>query len=100
VDEERTDACGIARWIEQRIFGRAFAVASVKGLAFAPTPAADDGVVLFDDEIGAIANKLAIDREDGSQRVFDLTGGIVRRLQSPRLDEDQFSQRRHVLLAG
>lgn len=100
MDEERTDAGGIARRIEHRIFGRAFAVASVKGLAFAPTAATDNGLVLFDDEIGAVANELAIYGEDGAERGLDLSGGIVRCLQSPRRNADQFGQCRDVLVAG
>lgn len=98
MNEKSANARRVALRIEHGVFGLARGVAAIKGFAFAPTTATDDGIFAFDDKIGAIANEQSIDAEYWTERGLDLCGGIVRSLQDTGGKANEYFQGRRVLI--
>ena len=106
MNKEGADLRGLPLRIKQRIFPGRPAVAAKECLAFAPATTANDYRFRpgFHNEVRSIRDQLAIHAIDRLQRAFDLSGSVIRRLQSADRGINQRTQdwdvRRNGLAKG
>ena len=99
MNEEGADASGVMGWIERRVLCGPSAVAAADCTTATPAAAADDLAGVFDDEVGAIADQLAIHVERSAKCCLHLRGRIVRCLQSAHGNWNENLQYRDVVLS-
>lgn len=81
MNKEGADARRVSRWIERGVFAFSTVITTEKRPASAPATTTYDPTVSFGDEVGAIANELAVDAEHRSHRRLHLLRGVVAGLQ-------------------
>ena len=99
MNEESPDSSGFPDRIEWSILSGSRAVAAENGATPTPAAAADKVAGLLDDEVSAVADKLAVHAEDGAQRCLDLCRRIGRSLQNTNGKRDKNLQSLDVILS-
>src|SRR5262249_37680639 len=113
--EEGTNLCGILKRVEQVVLSPCPVVATIECLAFAPAATASDDYLWlcspgvgspfssfvfsrsgFSHEICPACNQLAIHAVNGFECEFDLSWGVVLRLQSADRCVNQHTQNRDI----
>src|SRR6185295_14848038 len=98
MNEERANAGRILGGVEQGVLRESGPVAAEHGPTPAPASATHDLPCVLDDEISAVADKLAVHAKNRPQRRLHLRDGIVWSLQDSHRKRDKYFQSRHVLL--
>ena len=99
VNEESADPSRVVNGVECRILSGSRAIAAENGATPTPAAAADNMAGVFDDEVSAVADELAVHAEDRAQRGLDLRGRIGGRLQNTCGKRDENLQSLDVILS-
>jgi hypothetical protein len=89
----------VVGWIELGVLCEACAVAAEECAPATPAAATNDVTGMLDDEVSAVADKLAIHAEDGCKRRLHLRGRIERCLQRPHGKRNENLQSLDVILS-
>ena len=102
--EECANLGSIVGGVEERILSAVILVPSVQGMALAPSPARDKNVrsrrSIFDGEVSAVGDELAVDAINASQGAFDLQRIVEVRLKPTNGSFDDLPESRHIGRSG
>lgn len=89
MDEDGADFGGVGLGVEEIGLAEGGFVGSKEGFAHGPAAASSQFARIFGDEVGAVADELGVEAEDGAEGALDLRGGVVVGLQAANggLDE-------------
>src|SRR6266498_4442078 len=99
VDEKCPNARRIALRVKLRILYPSALVASVERPALAPSATAYNLSITFHDEVGAVANKMAVNGKHWPQRRLHLDLRVIRSLQRSDRQRNEFLQCRDVIFS-
>jgi hypothetical protein len=99
MNEESADTSRVAGWVESGVCGGSCAVAAENCAATTPAATTDDVAGVLDDEVSAVADKLAVHAEDGAKCCLHLRGRIRRSLQNTHGKRNENLQSLDVILS-
>ncbi len=99
MNEEGADASRVVRWVKGGVRRESCAVAAEHGATTTPAAAADEVAAMLDDEVSAVADKLTVHAEDGTQCCLHLCGRVERSLQTTHGERNERLQSLDVILS-